>query len=138
MSTAAKPRPESEVITRAELRELAEWETKAAKAKRDLAEAEKQLYPRRLQLAQKVLGVEIEADYRAMDPQKIEKVMLSRFDKGLWRAATGAMEFSFVKTYEGRPTSWKDVALTHLGELEVARIAAATPKLFSYKVEVWP
>jgi hypothetical protein len=136
VSAAPKPKPEPAIITRVELRELQEWESKRAMAQRLLQDAEKQLYPRRLQLAQKVLGVEIEADYRAMDPIQLEKLMLTRLDKGLWKLGYGAKGFHFEKVAEGRYTPWKELFIAHRGELAAAKASADTPKLYSYKVEV--
>jgi hypothetical protein len=134
MKTSAKAEPL--VVTRAELAELAEWEKKRVEATRALQDAEKQLYPRRLQLAQKVLGVEVEADYRAMDPEKLEKIALRRFKRGLWELGWGAKAFKFVKVWEGRTPAWKELFIAHAGELAAAKAQADTPKLYSYKIEV--
>jgi hypothetical protein len=135
MKKSAKHEPAT-VITRQELSEIADWEKKRAEAARALQDAEKQLYPRRLSLAQKVLGVELEDEYRAMDPEQIEKVALRRFNRGLWELGWGAKAFKFVKTWEGRSVHWKELFIAHAGELAAAKAQADTPKLFSYKVEV--
>jgi len=135
MKKSAKHEP-AIVISRAELSELSDWEKKRAEAARALQDAEKQLYPRRLQLAQKVLGIELEEEYRAMDPEQLEKVALRRFQRGIWELGWGAKDFKFVKTWEGRSVHWKELFIAHAGELAAAKAQADTPKLFSYKVEV--
>lgn len=136
MSAAAKPKLEPAVITRVELRELAEWELKLAGAKRLVAEAEKQLYPRRLAIAKKVLGTDLEADYRAMDPQELERLMLRRFDRGLWQYGYGAKTFRFVQTWAGRTPAWKELYIAEAGELAAANAEANTPKRYAYRIEV--
>jgi hypothetical protein len=135
---ALRKKPEFEVVTRIELRELAAWEAKLQAAKRAVADAEKELYPRRLQIAKKVLGVETESDYRAMSPEEIEKLMLKRLDGEYWKLGHGAPEFHFRKTAEGRYTPWKEVFIGQVGELAAAKVAANTPKVYSYSIEVSP
>jgi len=125
-----------ERVTKAELLELADWEAKYAEASKALAEAEKQLKPRRLALAVKVLGVESADELKLLEPEQLEKLLEKREKKGLFKVERGAPGFNFVKTSEGRYPAWKQLYISELGEAAADKIAAETPKIFSYRIEV--
>ena len=57
MPLAAQSAKETLTVTRTELLELADWEREYAKATKKAADAKKELDFRRIQLAEKVLGV---------------------------------------------------------------------------------
>lgn len=133
MSTTAT---ETAIVTRLELEELADWEKKYAKAKKDQANAEKQLGFRRQALAEKVLGIKSADELKQMPPHLVERRFTSRLDSGAWKPERGAPEFSFRKTNEGRYPSWSKLYAAELGETAASRVNADTPLTFSYAVEV--
>lgn len=137
MAAAAQAKAvEVPTVTRIELSEIAKWEKQLSEAKKVVSEAEKQLDWRRLALAVKVLGVGTEAEYRALDPDELAKLMWKRMDAGKWKLGYGARMFSFEKTAEGRYPPWGRLFIEHMGEAEAKAISAGTPKLYSYRVEV--
>jgi hypothetical protein len=132
-SAAAKS---TAVVTADELLELSKWETKYAKAEKDAAAAKKELAFRRIQLAEKVLGIKSADELKELAPEQIEKRLAKRLENGDWRAERGAPEFSFVKTNAGRYPAWSQLFVQELGETMAARIRSETPLTYSYCVEV--
>lgn len=124
------------VVSKDELLELAEWEKKYSDAKKKATEAEKELKFRRLQLAEKVLGVKSESDLKELSPGDVIKRMTRRLTAGDWKRAQNAPDFQFVKTSEGRYPSWSQLYIDELGETAAARVRAETPVTYSYAVEV--
>jgi hypothetical protein len=124
------------LVSTAELTELADWERKLADAKKKASAAEKEVKFRRIQLAEKVLGVKSEEDLKQLDPSKVLKLFTKRFEVGDWRPERGAPEFRFIKTSEGRYPAWAQLFVAEMGETAAARIKAETPLTYSYAVEV--
>jgi hypothetical protein len=136
LPAAAKLAPVS--VSKDELLELAEWERKYADAKKKASIAEKELKFRRIQLAEKVLGVKSEDELKQLAPDKLLKLFTRRFGAGDWRPEKGAPDFSFSKTNEGRYPSWAQLYVEEMGETQANRIKAETPITYSYCVEVSP
>lgn len=134
MTTAAAK--QTLLVTKDELLELAEWERKAADAKKKASVAEKEVGFRRLQLAEKVLGVKSADELKLLTPEQVLKRFTKRFDAGDWKPERGAPEFSFTKTNQGRYPSWRQLFADEMGETAAAKISAETPLTFSYAVEV--
>lgn len=124
------------VVTAGELYELAEWERKCADAKREVAQAEKELSLRRLELAASVLGIETAEDLKRTSPEEIERRFSKRLEQGKWRLERGAPLFSFSKSNEGRYPSWAQLYSDEMGETAAARVRAGTPVTYSYRVLV--
>ena|ERR1700688_669231 len=133
-STAAKL--EAAIVTKDELSELAEWERKYAKAKKEQAVAEKAVKFRRLCLAEKVLGVNTEDELKKLTPDQVQKRFAKRLEAGDWKPERGAPDFSFKKTHQGSYPSWSQLYIDEHGEPAAARIALETPVTYSYAVEV--
>jgi hypothetical protein len=133
-STAAKL--ETAVVTKDELTELANWERKHAKANKEKSAAEKQVKFLRLQLAEKVLGVKTEDEFKALTPEQVTKKLNKRLESGEWKAERGAPEFSFVNTSHGRYPAWAQLYASKLGETAAKLITAETPETYSYAVAV--
>ena len=125
-----------DLVTKNELTELADWERKFAKAKKDQAAAEKQVKYLRIALAEKVLGVKTEDELKNLTPVQVQNRYTKRLEAGDWELGRGAPEFSFVKTNSGSYPSWAQLFKARLGESEAARISAETPTTYSYCVEV--
>jgi hypothetical protein len=124
------------LVTKDELHELADWERKYSDAKKKASAAEKELNFRRQQLAEKVLGLKSTDELKKLPPEKISRIQTRRLEAGEWKPERGAPEFTFSKTSEGRYPSWKQLYIDELGETAAARIAAETPIVYSYCVEV--
>jgi hypothetical protein len=124
------------VVTKDELLELADWERKYADAKKKAAAAEKEVKFRRLQLAEKVLGIKTEDELKALPPEKVEKIFARRLEAGDWKPERGAPEFAFKKTSQGSYPAWSKLFAAELGETAAARISTETPVVYSYSVEV--
>lgn len=124
------------VVTKDELLEIAEWERKYADAEKKAASAKKELSFRRLELAEKVLGVKSADDLKELTPEKVDRLMQKRLESGDWRPNANAPHFSFVKTNSGRYPSWSQLYIEELGETAAARVRAETPATYSYAVEV--
>jgi hypothetical protein len=124
------------LVTKDELTELADWERKYAKRKKEVAEAEKELDFRRIQLAEKVLGVKSKDELKELTPEQVEKRFTKRLEAGDWKPERGSPEFHFAKTSAGRYPSWRALFIEELGETVAARISAETPLTHSYCVEV--
>ncbi len=127
---------ETAVVTKVELIEIADWERKFAKAKKDQSAAEKEVKFRRMRLAEKVLDVKTEEELKALTPDQVAKRIDKRLEAGDWKAERGAPEFSFVNTSHGRYPSWAQLYAAKLGETAVAQISAETPETYSYSVSV--
>jgi hypothetical protein len=125
-----------QIVSRAELLELAELEKSYAKACREQSDLERRTKAARLSLAQKVLGVESEEQFKRLDPEMLESLMAVREEKGFWRSERKAPPFVFLKTSEGRYPSWKVEFIGIKSEAEAEQIVSATPKSYSYKVDV--
>jgi hypothetical protein len=124
------------VVTKDELFEIAGWERKFAKAKKAQAEAEREVKFRRLQLAEKVIGVKTEDELKALTPDQVNKLSVKRLTAGDWKLERGAPLFEFKKTHQGSYPSWLDLFTEKMGETAAARIKAETPLTYSYAVEV--
>ena len=59
-----------------------------------------------------------------------------RVDRGHWKLQRKTALFLFLKTSEGGYPSWKDEVIAEKGEAAAELILAATPKRYSYKVDV--
>ena len=125
-----------EIVTAAELTELADWEKKYAERKRLASQAEKEVASRRIALAEKVLGVKSSDELKAMPPRKVDKLYADRREAGEWKAERNAPSFCFTKTHEGRYPSWLDLFTQEMGETAAARVKADTPMSYSYSVQV--
>lgn len=138
MTTAAAKATEKEIqiVRKDELLELAEWERKYADAEKKASAAKKEVGFRRLQLAEKVLGVKSADELKVLHPEQVLKRFAKRFEAGDWKPERGAPDFSFVKTNQGRYPSWRQLFADELGETAAAKISAETPLTFSYSVEV--
>jgi len=123
-------------VTRKELLALAEAEKRYREASAESTAAEKLVKMLRLSLAEKVLGVDTSDQWKRMAPDAVAKIMESRERKGYWEAVRGAPKFRFEKTSEGCYPAWKAVFVAFQGEAAADRIAAETPTLYSYRVEV--
>ena len=134
--TAAAKAFTPELVTKNELTELADWERKYAERKKKVSEAEKELEFRRIQLAEKVLGVKSKDELKQLSPEQLQKRFAKRWENGEWKTERGAPEFLFKKTSQGRYPSWRDLFVEELGETAAARISADTPTSYSYCVEV--
>src|SRR5437870_4235810 len=75
----------AEVVTAAELSELAALEKKYADACKQMSGLERLTKSARLSLAQKVLGVESEEQFKRLDPETLEELMAVREERGYWR-----------------------------------------------------
>ncbi|HEX3941370.1 MAG TPA: hypothetical protein VHX11_07810 [Acidobacteriaceae bacterium] len=134
MATATQTAPL--IVTKDELSELAEWERKYADAKKKLSAAEKELSFRRMQLAEKVLGVKSAEELKQLNPVQVAKLYAKRLTSGEWKSERGAPVFAFSKTNEGRYPSWSQLYVAEMGETAAARVRAETPVVYSYCVEV--
>ena len=134
--TTAAAKLETVLVTKDELLEIAEWERKFADAKKKQAAAEKEVKFRRLQLAEKVLGVKTEDELKTLTPDQVNRRLAKRLKAGEWRPAQNAPEFTFSKTHQGCYPSWLDLYTAEMGETAAARIKAETPIVYSYAVEV--
>jgi hypothetical protein len=88
-----------------------------------------------LVLAGKVLG-EAAKDLKLMDPEHVEKVISTRFERGLWKAGRRAPPFVFLEVSHGRYPAWKKLYIGELGEAAAEKISAETPTNYSYRVDV--
>jgi hypothetical protein len=127
---------EVELVTRAELLELADLEKSYAEACKEVSDLERRTKAARLSLAQKVLGVESEEQFKKIDPEMLESLMAVREEKGFWQSERKAPPFIFLKTNEGRYPSWKQEFIKVESEAEAEKIVAETPKSYSYRVDV--
>jgi hypothetical protein len=133
-ATATKLAPA--IVTAAELTELAAAEEKYAKAKKTLAAAEGDVKLRRMQLAEKVLGVKTEEEFKALDLAAVEKKIAKRLEAGDWKLGPKAPEFSFVNTSKGRYPAWQKLFAAELGESAAAKITNDMDYQYSYRVDV--
>jgi hypothetical protein len=133
-ATAAKL--DTSIVTKDELLELAEWERKFAKAKKEQSAAEKEVKFRRLALAEKVLGIKTEDDLKKLSPEQLLKLFQKRWEREEWKAERGAPDFQFKKTSQGSYPAWQKLFTAELGMTAAARISAETPTTYSYAVEV--
>jgi hypothetical protein len=136
MPSTAAAKTETVVVTKVELTEIADWEKKFAKAKKDQAAAEKEVKFRRMKLVEKVLGVKTEDEFKKLAPQQVEKLINKRLEAGDWKPERGAPEFSFLNTSHGCYPSWAKLYALKLGGTAAAEISANTPETYSYAVSV--
>lgn len=136
MSTAAQTAREVAVVTKLELLELAEAEKAYANAKAKVTATENDVKLRRLQLAEKVLGIKTEDDLKMLDPKAVEKKLQRRLEAGDWTLGKGAPEFCFVQISKGRYPAWRQVYAAEHGESEATRITNETDYQYSYKIAV--
>lgn len=130
---AKKP---AQIVTAAELLELADLEEQYAELCRTQADIERKTKAARLSLAQKVLGVESAEQFKALDPETLERLMIVRQEKGFWKIERRAPPFLFVKTSAGRYPAWRDEFIKLASEAEAEKITAETDKTYSYRVDV--
>ena len=135
-ATAAAAKIACQVVTEAELRELAELEKEYAKANREKSESERQVKAARLMLAQKVLGVKTAEEFSALDPDKVDQLMAERELQKLWKPEKKAPPFVFLKTWNGRNPSWRDEFIKVKSEAEAEKITADTDMAYAYRVDV--
>lgn len=140
MSAARKLPPASaiqtQIVTRAELEELAALETSYKELKGPHDDAEKRLKAARLALAQKVLGVESAEQWSALDPETLDELQNLRHEQKLWKPERHAPPFVFLKTWSARLPSWRDEFIKVQSEAEAERITAETPKRYAYRIDV--
>lgn len=133
MSTVAT---EPAIITKLELSELADAEAQYVKAKGKLSSAEENVKLLRMRLAEKVLGVKTEDEFKQLSPADLVKKQIKRLAAGDWKPERGSPEFSFVNTSKGRYPAWRKLYVSEMGETEAARIQSETDYSYSYRVEV--
>jgi hypothetical protein len=134
MPTAAAK--QTALVTKDELLEIADWERKYADAKKKQSAAEKEVKFRRLQLAEKVLGVKTEDELKKLTPEQVQKRTTKRLEAGDWKLDRGAPLFAFKKTHQGSYPSWLGLYTAEHGETAANKITAETPLTYSYAVEV--
>jgi hypothetical protein len=127
---------ETAIVTKDELTELADWERKYAEAEKKVSAAKKELAFRRIQLAEKVLGVKSADELKRLSPEQIKKLQTKRLAAGDWKPERSAPEFSFLETNKGRYPAWSQLYVEKLGETAAAQVRAETPMTYSYSVEV--
>jgi hypothetical protein len=125
----------TEVVSRDELLELADLETRYAAATKAVSEVERALKAARLGLAEKVLG-EAAKDLRLMDPEHLEKLTAERARRGFWKCSRNTPPFLFLKTSSGRHPAWRQIYVEMNGEAAAEKITAETPIFYSYRVDV--
>jgi hypothetical protein len=134
--TAAAKAFTPELVTKLELTELANWERKYVERKKKVSEAEKELEFRRIQLAEKVLGVKSKDELKELSPEQLQKRFAKRWENGVWKTERDAPEFEFSETSHGRYPAWAQLYIAQLGATAAARISAETPTTYSYCVTV--
>jgi hypothetical protein len=132
MPTATK----TSVVTKAELLELAEWEQEYALATKKVADAKKELDFRRVQVAEKVLGIKSSEELKTLSPDQVERRIAKRLEAGDWRPQANAPEFAFVETSHGSYPAWSKLFIEKLGESAANKIRTETPVNYSYSVQV--
>jgi hypothetical protein len=135
MSASAKPVIVAEVVTKAELLELGDWEKKNSEAKKAASEAERNVNARRLALAEKVLGLTLD-ELKHLGPEDTQRLFLLRLNKHLWTVQRGAPMFTFEKYNEGRYPAWKALFTAVAGEARTAQVQIETQTTYSYRVNV--
>jgi len=133
---AGTGKPETQIIRKAELLELASLEQAYSDACKEQADLERRTKAARLALATKVLGVETEEQLKRLDPPTLEELMAVREGKGWWKLERGAPPFLFQKTNEGRYPSWKTEFIAEEGEAKAQMVMAETPRTYSYRIDV--
>lgn len=131
-----KAASDTQVVTEAELLELAELEKHYAQAKKLESLCERKTKAARLSLACKVLGIKTATEFSALDPEKVETLMAERAGSKLWKAEKKAPPFVFLKTWEGRTPSWRDEFIKLKSEAEAEKLTANTPTAYSYRIDV--
>jgi hypothetical protein len=124
------------VVTKNELMELADWERKHAAADKKAADAKRELVLRRIQLAEKVLGIKSGDELKTLSPEQVERKMARRLENGDWEMERNAPDFKFVKTNAGRYPAWAQIYASEKGIAAAERIKSETPLTYSYAVEV--
>lgn len=127
---------ETQIVTEAELLELAELEKHYAEAKKLQSACERKTKAARLSLACKVLGIKTADEFSALDPGKVEALMAERAGLKFWKAERKSPPFVFLKIWEGRNPSWRDEFIKLKSEAEAERLTAETPMAYSYRVDV--
>jgi hypothetical protein len=136
LSTPRVAKTPVQVVTTAELVELADLEEQYAELCKSQADIERKTKAARLSLAQKVLGVESAEQFKALDPETLERLMAVREEKGLWKTERRAPPFLFIKTSAGRYPAWREEFIKRASEAEAEKITAGTDKTYSYRVDV--
>jgi hypothetical protein len=134
MHTAAAK--QTAIVTKDELKEIAELEQDSAKAEKKARDLKKQLEFQRLRLAEKVLGVKSAEELKKLSPKDVEKLYARRLTAGDWKPERSAPAFVFLKTSEGRYPAWKQLYVDLAGETAAAEISANTNPIYSYAVQV--
>lgn len=127
---------DTQIVTEAELLELAKLEKAHAEAAKLQSLCERKTKAARLSLASKVLGVKSNEEFAALDPEKVEALMAERADSKLWKAEKKAPPFIFLKTWEGRKVSWRDEFIKTQSEVVADKITAEAAKSYAYKIDV--
>jgi len=136
MPAATQAAKETAIVTKAELQELADAERAHESAKKKASAAQSTVELRRMQLAEKVLGIKTSDELKTLSPEQIKKKICKRAEAGEWKAADNAPEFEFVKTRSAAYPAWAKLFKQELGEAAAARITNETPISYSYRVEV--
>ena len=134
--TTAAAKLEPIIVTKNELLELAEAERAHDTAKKKASAAESLVKLRRMQLAEKVLGIKTGDELKTLSPEQIKKKLCKRAEAGEWQPAANAPEFEFVKTRSAAYPAWAELFKQKLGEAAAAQITEETPITYSYRVEV--
>jgi len=126
----------TQTVTRKELIELRDAEETLTKASRAKSLAEHKVKPLRMALAEKVLGVKTEAEYRAWNPDEILRIINRRMDHEAFEVVRGCPSFVFEQTAAGRYVAWQSAYISEMGQAAADRLTAETPTLYSYRVHV--
>jgi len=135
MAAAAKPALRTEVVTKAELLQLAKAEKEYADIQRHASFAESDVKARRLALVEKVLGLTSE-QLKHLSPDEVQRLYLLRLQKRLWEPQKSAPLFVFEESSHARRPEWKDLHIALNGEAAAARVVAETETTYSYRVKV--
>jgi DNA polymerase III psi subunit len=135
MAAAAKPALRPEVVTKAELLELARAEQEHTSAQSAASLAESTVKALRLSLVEKVLGLTAE-QLKHLSQDEVHRLYLLRLKKGLWTPAKNAPLFVFEESSHGRYPAWKSLYAAIVGEGKAARVQAETSATYSYRVRI--
>ena len=135
MSAAAKPAPHAEVVTKAEILELAKAEREHADAQAAASKAESTVKALRLSLVERVLGLTSD-ELKYLSQDEVQRLYLLRLHKHLWKPEKSAPLFVFEETSHARRPDWKDLYVELEGEAAALAVIADTLMTYSYRVKV--
>ncbi len=135
MAAAAKPALRTEVVTKAELLELAKAEREHAEAQSAASIKESTVKALRLSLVEKVLGLTSD-ELKHLSQDEVQRLYLLRLKKGLWTPAKNAPLFVFEESSHMRRPDWKTLYSAIQGEAAALRVIAETSATYSYRVRV--